>query len=213
MVALAVSGMEASTSHGASSDRSPRDPELTLHVRLTVANDLPSSARATLTQEAEAIWRREGVRLRWFSPVNQQTPSGFVLPVLVGRLLGSAGEGDVWPVGRLLPDQSGDRIAVASITAAQRVIAAAGHEMEPQGIGARRLGLVLGRAVAHEIGHYLLGTRSHARHGLMRAQISARDFADLRNGAFYLDRVASRWIREALAGGAMTSDSGARFAY
>jgi hypothetical protein len=31
------------------------------------------------------------------------------------------------------------------------------------------MGRVLGRALAHEIGHYLLGTREHSRSGLMRA--------------------------------------------
>ena len=31
------------------------------------------------------------------------------------------------------------------------------------------LGRVLGRAVAHEVGHFLLGSREHAPFGLMRA--------------------------------------------
>ncbi len=35
---------------------------------------------------------------------------------------------------------------------------------------------VLSRAVAHEIGHLLLGSREHARRGLMRALWSAADF-------------------------------------
>ena len=34
---------------------------------------------------------------------------------------------------------------------------------------------VLGRAIAHEIGHLLLGTNQHARHGLMRASWSGAD--------------------------------------
>jgi hypothetical protein len=37
---------------------------------------------------------------------------------------------------------------------------------------------VLGRAVAHEIGHYLLATATHANRGLMRASIDASEFAD-----------------------------------
>jgi hypothetical protein len=51
-----------------------------------------------------------------------------------------------------------------------------------------KLGVVLGRAVAHEIGHYLLESSWHARYGLMRATIDAREFADLRTGSFRLDR-------------------------
>jgi hypothetical protein len=34
---------------------------------------------------------------------------------------------------------------------------------------------LLGRAVAHEIGHYLLGTRDHAPRGLMRVAFTVRD--------------------------------------
>jgi hypothetical protein len=33
------------------------------------------------------------------------------------------------------------------------------------------LGRIIGRAVAHEIGHYLLASRTHAKHGLMKASI------------------------------------------
>ena len=54
----------------------------------------------------------------------------------------------------------------------------------------RRLGVVLGRAVAHEIGHYLLGP-THASHGLMRANIDVREFADVTSRAFLLDRPPS----------------------
>jgi hypothetical protein len=59
----------------------------------------------------------------------------------------------------------------------------------------RRLGLVLGRALAHEIGHYILDTYTHASHGLMRPQFNAVEFIDLRDGAFALDRTASEWLR------------------
>lgn len=213
MVAVAVIGSGASASSGPSDDGSPRDPELTLHLRLTVAQNLPALTRLSLAQEAESIWRREGVRLQWFSPVDDPIPAGLVLPVIVGHLGVRIGENHAWPVGRLLPDQSGDRIALTSITAAQKVLAAAGFETEAPGIGEHRLGLVLGRAVAHEIGHFLLGTGGHARHGLMRARIDSRDFADLREGTFFLDGVASRWIRQLRAHGAASDVALARFVY
>jgi hypothetical protein len=51
--------------------------------------------------------------------------------------------------------------------------------------------VVLGRAVTGEIGHYLLQSNSHSPYGLMRATIDAREFADLRTGAFRL--AANRW--------------------
>jgi len=55
--------------------------------------------------------------------------------------------------------------------------------------------IVGGRAVAHEIGHYLLDTHTHASHGLMRAQFDAVEFTDLRDGTFALDRTASEWLK------------------
>src|SRR5262245_12885367 len=43
----------------------------------------------------------------------------------------------------------------------------------------------LGRVVAHEIGHYLLGTREHMRHGLMRAVFPPQDLLDDTAAALY----------------------------
>jgi hypothetical protein len=52
---------------------------------------------------------------------------------------------------------------------------------------------VLGRAVAHEIGHYLLGP-AHASSGLMRANIDAQEFADVRSRSFLLDNPAQAYL-------------------
>jgi len=54
---------------------------------------------------------------------------------------------------------------------------------------------VLGRALAHEIGHYLLDTHTHARTGLMRPNFNALEFTDLRNSTFALDHAAAAWLR------------------
>ena len=58
---------------------------------------------------------------------------------------------------------------------------------------------VLSRAVAHEVGHLLLGSRAHARHGLMRAMWST---ADLRRNAaldWLFSANEARTMREAIA--------------
>jgi hypothetical protein len=41
----------------------------------------------------------------------------------------------------------------------------------------RRVAEVLGYAIAHEVGHVLLGTMSHSPYGIMRAKWTAKDFA------------------------------------
>jgi hypothetical protein len=75
------------------------------------------------------------------------------------------------------------------------------------------LGLILGRTVAHEMGHYLLNTDGHARRGLMRARIDADELADLRSGAFVLEAPAARWIRGGLSRAPGPETHLARFAY
>jgi hypothetical protein len=50
------------------------------------------------------------------------------------------------------------------------------------GMVARLLPQALGRALAHELGHYLLNRREHAPRGLMRAAFRPEDVADLAVG-------------------------------
>jgi hypothetical protein len=50
------------------------------------------------------------------------------------------------------------------------------------------MGILLGRVVAHEIGHALLLTTSHSTHGLMRAQYDSLDLRPSLQGQFALSR-------------------------
>jgi hypothetical protein len=68
------------------------------------------------------------------------------------------------------------------------------------------VGRALGRALAHEIGHYLLQTPAHSPVGLMRARRSVDDFFSItRNGMDLTPAqrgfVAHRWL------GGLSSDS------
>jgi hypothetical protein len=44
------------------------------------------------------------------------------------------------------------------------------------------------RAIAHELGHYLLVSREHVAHGLMRGQLTADDIMQPRKSSYRLDR-------------------------
>jgi len=65
----------------------------------------------------------------------------------------------------------------------------------PAAIAEHFIPRVMGRALAHEIGHFLLGTHTHARSGLMRPRFDAVEFTDLRQGSFSLDQDAAAWLR------------------
>jgi hypothetical protein len=49
------------------------------------------------------------------------------------------------------------------------------------------LGRTLGRALAHEIGHYLLKSREHTSNGLMKGRRTIQEFIDKERRGFEID--------------------------
>lgn len=168
-------------------------PVLDLNLRLTTSEALPPAARRALVSETASIWEDEGIRLRWLS--GSESRGGLTLRVLVmPRTVGAPADGEPWPVGELLRFEDSRAIAIASISGARRVIDESERFrlLDLPSLRDYRLGLVLGRAVAHEIGHYLLQSNAHTESGLMRANIGAREFAGPRGASFQLDADAQR---------------------
>jgi hypothetical protein len=73
-----------------------------------------------------------------------------------------------------------------------------------------KLGLVLGVAAAHELGHLLLGSNEHSRSGLMQAQVSPKDMhrAEMSDLLFTDDQV--KQIRLAVLARIAQYDAGLR---
>lgn len=194
-VLAAALPLRARAAEGASS------PLFSLAALISVDPDLPLLSRSVLVTEAERIWRREGVGLTWTVVPKSGPPAAPLRVLVINRRETVKTNGSVWPVGELIPHSGQRALAIASIAGAERVVAASGRRVElldgPDGAH-YRLGLVLGRAVAHEIGHYLLSTGTHADRGLMRAEISAREFSDPAARTFTLDDAAGLWLRTRL---------------
>jgi hypothetical protein len=172
-------------------DKPSVEPPTVLNLRLTTSNELSGVSQRALVIETESIWRDANVQLRWLTDNNNtSTEVGRPLRILVARRAVTAASAHSWPVGELLRFQDNSAIALASITSALRIVQGdPGRQLlDLPAMHQYKLGVVLGRAVAHEIGHYLLQTNEHAQYGLMRARIDAREFADLRAGSFRLDR-------------------------
>jgi hypothetical protein len=166
-----------------------------LNLRLTTSSELSGVSQRALMRETESIWRDADVHLRWLTD-NSNTDAGRPLRVLVTRRAVTAANKDSWPVGELLRFQDSSAIAMASITAGLRIVQGDPERqlLDLTAMHQYKLGVVLGRAVAHEIGHYLLQSNAHTQYGLMRASIDAREFADLRTGAFRLDRESQAYL-------------------
>jgi hypothetical protein len=172
---------------------------LRLDVLLSVSSELSKTSRRALVTEAERIWQHEQIDLEWAAAAGGARPPDAPLRVLViARPAAAISDGGVWPVAELIRHADHRALAIASIDGARRVVneATRYRVLESPDVENHRLGLVLGRAVAHEIGHFLLATATHAEHGLMRATVAAREFGAISGDTFRLDENASRWIRQ-----------------
>jgi hypothetical protein len=174
------------------------EPFCRLEVLLTTTSTLPESARNPMMAEVENIWRNHGVGIDWLPGTAVRPISQDRLRVLVVEQRKSlAAPRERFAVGELLRPVNGHPLAIVSVENAQRLVAVVRDrsDLDLVAVDHLRLGLVLGRAMAHEIGHYLLDTHTHASHGLMRPQFDAMEFTDLRDGTFTLDRMASEWLK------------------
>ncbi len=199
LLALLICLEQSSSTDGvalASAQERPSTATATLTVRLTVAPTLPAAAREAVIREAAVIWGRCGVTLEWLPGFAGRPERDRQLRVLIIPRPGAVKENTPQDVGELLRLNDGEAVAIASIDRARHVVekAAAPGFDPPARWSDNVLGVVLGRVVAHEIGHYLLGTSTHAGRGLMRARFTAQEFADLRFGTFALDADAAAWL-------------------
>jgi hypothetical protein len=169
---------------------------LELNLRLTVSEGLSPISRQALVSEAHSIWQEGRVRLKWLAGGAEPGPGPSLRVLVTPRAVSAVPDGGRWPVGELLRFEGTAAIAVASITGAQRIVDESRRYwlLDLPAVYDHRLGVVLGRAVAHEIGHYVLKTNTHASEGLMRASIDAREFADPRRATFRLDEEAEAYV-------------------
>jgi len=159
--------------------------------------------------EASAIWRPAGVIFEWQK--EDSGPTAFTPPqatrprVIIDESRGTWRDSGA-PLGwvNFAGDEPDGDIHISHGNAEQFILAFAGvagvtRRMSP----AERfllLGRTLGRALAHEIGHYLLRSRGHATSGLMKGRRTVKEFIDPNRHGFDIDgsdqEAAARRIRE-----------------
>ena len=195
-------------------------PELTLNISLMSTQELPTWSAGALVAETNAIWWANHLSLRWktidlYDPPAEPEIAGSLKVLIMAREVPKAGGPAALTVGELVLNEGAMPLAVASITGARRIVEEAGRYqvLERPHAAEHRLGVVLGRAVAHEIGHYLLRTKTHAQRGLMRAAIDAREFADPDSRTFRLDDAARAHIASLAARGPIVDSSLTPFSY
>ena len=160
------------------------------HVGVVLALSGPISAgeMSALKAEAAAIWHPYGIEITWFNTEADcsSDPEAWLAPVdrllrlnADGRQTGRAELGAV----RFRDGVAGDTIRLLYSTVSRMTLDASfgGWSVRalPAPLRERIVGQALGRVLAHELGHVLLGEASHDHVGLMRPTFLPADLVRL----------------------------------
>jgi hypothetical protein len=154
---------------------------------------LPAAVVNAAVREAADIWSPYRVAIDQIGPCGSAPEEAVVLTVLTAR--SPAGE-VAMPQGALGAvdfGQDGTPDPIVTVFVDQLMVfvehVRVGHTSEdrwPSVLRERIVGRALGRVIAHELGHYLLGSRDHASTGLMRAVQRTDELFDGPRGGFTL---------------------------
>ena len=163
-----------------------------------------------MKDETSKVWSMFDVRIDWIDPGDAAT-SAVDVTVLLEEGAGPAPQavsksGVVLAVLHLPDTPCGTGVAQVWVTQARRYAAQIPDPYVPSlphMLSDLFLSRALGRALAHEIGHYLLGTSRHTARGLMRPHFSPLELRESstrrRYGLDPVDRDALRLCRPVAA--------------
>jgi hypothetical protein len=164
-------------------------------LRLHIVNDAgaPQEALEIAAAEANRIWDAVGLQLTWmFPPASPDAASGRTVIVVIRRSLTpipsvnvAATKGRVrTPLGWLVFDEQGRAGNLIEVSFDQVVaLVRRGVQLNvpvsamPAFAREHTLGRGLGRVIAHEVGHWLMG-RGHVETGLMKPRFHAQDLVE-----------------------------------
>jgi hypothetical protein len=162
--------------------------EAALSVCLVLSPKLSLDANLAkmVVAEAQVIWTVLGVGLR---PVPRADEGCH--RVVVVKADGEARPEDVSHDAALawVPFVSGSarQLVFLRVTRARQFANGVQTGLQPEGLRILMLDKLLGRILAHELGHVLLNSSAHAESGLMRARYQATDVVRVPASAYTLD--------------------------
>ena len=146
-------------------------------IRLKAADHVSGPALNTLEAEATRIWIRHGIDLTWKQPVPATCPTIVSVVFDERELLKLAGGTIDTALARTVFLGRSQTIYV-SAPRAFAMLSQVNQRYKALNNGGERDfrgGTLLGRVVAHELGHVLLTTTAHSQKGLMRPVFGPRD--------------------------------------
>lgn len=150
----------------------------------------------SMQQEVSSIWEPYGVRIRTSDSTEvdrcEQVQASFEVQIVQRRPLGRGRPPKV-VLGRTRVEARPivNRPVMIDYSATEQVLRSLRHDelvhaARTANVGALEIGRALGRVLAHEIGHVLLGQAEHERRGLMRQLFPADDLAAFEHRSFGL---------------------------
>jgi len=163
-------------------------------VHVTAAVDISRSLVSATLREADAVWRAAGFKFIWERGAHLTTAG---LRVVIGG--GVSSNDRLMPLAWIGFDPDGAPTSLLYVSHANALTFMANSRLTVGSIDGMTilqretyLARAMGRALAHEIGHYLLASRQHTNKGLMMAVHSAAEFFSTDRRAFTIDAVERR---------------------
>ncbi len=211
-----VVAMLASPRPAAGAAASVIQPPPPMIVNFSTAANISAGLLARALDEADAIWRPSGFTFVWRRTAQEVVPSARtsdVGPPMASRLRVIFGNdtgvsrNNATPLGWISFDDDHTpvpEIYVSYGNACRLMDAARGMVgVVSEMTGVQRellLARAMGRALAHEMGHYLLASKVHTSRGLMQASRSAFEFFSAEQRGFKIDPAQQRLIAARLRG-------------
>src|SRR5262245_58598059 len=164
-----------------------------LVVGITVVSNISPAQVNRRLQEAADIWRAAGIAIVWQQDTGAVAARASVR-VTIGNWRGAGmSEDQTMPLGWIVfTDGEPEHEIYVSYSNAitlldlARVSAPPSTQM-PRAEREALLGRALGRAMAHELGHFLLASSAHSTRGLMQARRTATEFFSADRSRFSVD--------------------------
>jgi hypothetical protein len=185
-------------------------------VNVTAAPEMSPELVARILKEADAVWRPTGITFVWqraaqrVVPYSRASETGPYVPKTLRLTIGDShgeGSGNRLPLGWIVFDDVAapeQEIYLSRANAEQLMINSRGvvgivgqmPEIQRDTLLAR----AMGRALAHEMGHYLLASKAHTPRGLMKAVLTASELFSLDAAPFEIEPAQRRAVAARLRG-------------
>jgi hypothetical protein len=158
-----------------------------LTIAVFATPDITESLMNRIFAEAETTWEPTGISLDWHRITPKDVVRTWQLDVTIDdRLKGVAT--DHLALGWVLFTVNGPlpSIHLSRAGAEASILRTAGVDDTSVDAHEILVGRALGRALSHELGHYLLKSKEHAPRGLMRANWRSEEFFSIERSGFEL---------------------------